>query len=175
MKHEYTPQQALELLMRKLTARDEALAAEVQAVVNAGKDVREIEYSSGHKKLRSYRRTIPYSPEEALEVALDALNAHFVQQPLFANALLHNMANSAMAVIETRQARSPASNVKVEAVGDQKAVEIELQTETQLLRGTVLTRREPETLAVRRLSDDAIKGQQTNIGNLKSLFDFTED
>ena len=40
---EYTPQQALEILMKKLGARDEALAAQVQAAIDAGKDVSETE------------------------------------------------------------------------------------------------------------------------------------
>jgi hypothetical protein len=36
MNHEYTAQAALELLMRKLSERDPALATEVRAVVDQG-------------------------------------------------------------------------------------------------------------------------------------------
>ncbi len=56
--HEYTPQQALELLMREINERDKELAARVQEVVDAGKDVEEAEPSTG-RRLRRRRLLRP--------------------------------------------------------------------------------------------------------------------
>jgi hypothetical protein len=68
--HEYTPQAALELLMRKLSERDTALATEVRAVLDQGKDIQESEASNrGRKnKYTVYRKTVPYPYEEALRL-----------------------------------------------------------------------------------------------------------
>src|ERR1035438_4281644 len=93
--HDFTPQQALELLMRKLGERDGQLVAQVQASVDAGKDVLETEpRTDRRKKPRVYRRTVPYSYDEAFRVAVDALAAYFIEQPLFIKSCLDNMAQS---------------------------------------------------------------------------------
>lgn len=74
--NQYTPQQALDLLMEKLAARDETLAAQVQAALDAGKDVSETEPATHRrKKARVYRKTVPFTHKEALQIALDALQA----------------------------------------------------------------------------------------------------
>ena len=73
---EYTPQQALEILMKKLGSRDEALAAQIQAAIDAGKDVSETEPAiDRRKKARVYRKTVPFTHEEALQIALYRLNS----------------------------------------------------------------------------------------------------
>lgn len=41
--HEYTPEQALEVLMKKLGGQDKELTAHVQIAIDAGKDVSETE------------------------------------------------------------------------------------------------------------------------------------
>jgi len=41
--HSYTAQEALEVLLAKLRARDESLAAHVQAAIDVGKDVSDTE------------------------------------------------------------------------------------------------------------------------------------
>jgi hypothetical protein len=72
--HDYSPQDAFELLMRKLTERDRDLATQVQAVVDEGKDVEETEVvGSRRRRSRVYRKTVPYSYDEALRAALKAL------------------------------------------------------------------------------------------------------
>src|SRR5690242_17055824 len=91
--HEYSPQQALDVLMRKLQARDETLAAQVQSAIDAGKDVTETERATDRrKKDRVYRKTVPFTHDEALQVALDALQANFVEQPLFVDSAADNLA-----------------------------------------------------------------------------------
>ena len=94
--HEYTPQVAFELLMRKLAERDHALAEHVRAVVNQGRDMQERESSNRgrNKKYRVYRKTVTYPYDEALQVALDALAACFIEQPLFVESCLDHMAKA---------------------------------------------------------------------------------
>jgi hypothetical protein len=96
--HDYAPQVALELLMRKLAERDSELAAHVRAVVDQGRDVQEIEPPTRGraKKSRLYRKTVPYPYDEALSVALNALAAYFIEQPLFVDSCLDNMRKTAV-------------------------------------------------------------------------------
>ncbi|MGB8481358.1 MAG: hypothetical protein WCE63_21335 [Acidobacteriaceae bacterium] len=70
--HDYPPQEAFALLMRKLMERDKDLAAQVQAVVDEDKDVEETELAgSRRKRTRVYQKTMPYSYDEALQAALN--------------------------------------------------------------------------------------------------------
>lgn len=70
--HDYSTQEAFTILMRKLMERDKNLAAQVQAVVDEGKDVEETELvGSRRKRTRVYRTTMPYSYDEALQAALN--------------------------------------------------------------------------------------------------------
>jgi len=172
-KHEYTPQQALELLMRKLAIRDLELATNIQAAVNEGKDVQETEPDTnrGNKRLRSYRRRVPYSPDEALKVMLNALRAHFIEQPLFINGLLDNLTEAAMG-IPTIQHNAPASSdesFKLDAIGSEKEIGFELDTETELLREPG-----PSALLLHRVATERLEQQQTNMDVLRTLIDFTE-
>jgi hypothetical protein len=97
--HDYSSQEALNVLMRKLRFRDQGLAAEVQAAIDAGKDVLETEPSNDRRRsARAYRKTVPFSHEEALQVALDALQAFFVEQPLFANSAAASFAAAPVGV-----------------------------------------------------------------------------
>lgn len=97
--HDYTPQQALDALMKQLRARDNLLASRVQAVVDAGKDISETEPAiDRRKKPRIYRKTVPFSHEEALQAAIDAFQAYFLEQPLFANSAADNFHKAAIGV-----------------------------------------------------------------------------
>jgi len=177
IKHDYTPEQALELLMRKLNARDRDLAAEVQDAVNAGKDTQDMEQAPGKRKPRYYRRAAPYSPEEALDVAVRALAAHFIEQPLFVNSFLDNMSQAAIGVVEASETspHSEKRTVKSEGIGSQKRVEIELYTERQLLGGTQsAVRQGVDTQPMGHVPDDAISEQQANLERLRELVDFAE-
>ncbi|HKH46317.1 MAG TPA: hypothetical protein VKM72_16775 [Thermoanaerobaculia bacterium] len=89
--HDYTAAQALELLLGKLKERDADLALHVQSAIDAGKDVEEREPSRrSRKRPRVYRKVVRLSDEEALQVALDVLQAYFVEQPLFVDSAAKN-------------------------------------------------------------------------------------
>ncbi len=172
--HRYNAEQALEMLMRKLRARDESLATHIQAAIDAGKDVSETEPSPDRrKKARVYRKTVSFTREEALQVALDALQAYFVEQPLFVDSAAANLAKAAVGVpAERRHTWQAVSEepeaVSVEQAGEDKLVEIELQTETQLDKSG------EETLPLKRREPAQINAQQRHITELRSLMDFTE-
>lgn len=83
--HEYTAEQALALLVRKLEPVAPVLSARVQEAVNAGSEMQAEEDSQGRSrrgrkpKKHVYRKTVPYTAEEAVAVAVGVLKAHLVE------------------------------------------------------------------------------------------------
>jgi hypothetical protein len=173
--NQYTPQQALDLLLKKLAARDESLASQVQAALDAGKDVSETEPSiDRRKKARVYRKTVPFTHEEALQIALDALQAYFVEQPLFVTSAADSLAKAAIGVPTGRVPAFQRSDYKTEPLllegeGSEKAVEIEMQTETQISRTS------EKTLPLKRISMELIDAQRRHISLLRELTQFKEE
>jgi hypothetical protein len=171
--HDYTAQQALGLLMKLIAERNRDLATQIQTVVDTGRDVEETEPSMGRRKRsRSYRKTVPYTFEEALQVALSALRAYFIEQPLLLNSCLQNFDGT---LIEARGQRPPHSrqwdatkdiNVAQNSLGQSKEVEIELRTETQL------SKLERETFPLHVVDPTQIGEEQKNLAILSGLFDF---
>lgn len=177
--HQYSPRQALEVLMKKLGIKDQTLTAQVQAAIDAGKDVSETEPATDRrKKARVYRKTVPFSHEEALEVALDALQAYFVEQPMFVDSAADSLAKAAIGVPKhnlPNWAYSPSvvaeepEPLSLEGKDEEKAVEIELQTETQI------SKTGEETLPLQRKPKDQIEQQRQHIIHLRKLTNFTKE
>ncbi len=162
--HDYTPQEAFALLMRKLNEKSEILAAQVQGVVDTGKDTEETEpFVRGRKKLRHYRKAAPYSYQEALQIAAKALEAHFIEQPRFVNSCHENMAKAAIG--EPKDDRR-SSAVDLHAAGREKAILVELRTETQISESG------QDTFEMRRIPTNQIEEQQANLLRLQQIFDF---
>jgi hypothetical protein len=162
-----TAEVAFAVLMRKVREKDAELAARVQAAVDAGKDVEETEpFPGGRKeKLRSYRKTIPYSYKEGFQVALDALAAYFVEQPLFINSSLDNIAQAALErpnrLIHNLPAdKRPTNWFAEETKGREKPVEVEVRLATQISQPT------EETFTVRRVPQEQLQEQQRNLNGL---------
>jgi len=171
---DYTPEQALNTLMGKLKERDEQLAAQIQAAIDAGKDVEESEpVYDGRKKQRYYRKTVPFTIEEALQVALDALQAYFVEQPLFIESSAENLKKAAIGVpkwpADRFATKEERDEVQLEAENADKPVEIEIQTETKI------SRTEQETFSLKRTSREQIDHQAKNISRLRELTSFKEE
>jgi len=166
--HDYSPQQAFELLMRKLAMRDQDLAARVQAVVDEGKDVEETEIvGSRRRRTRVYRKTVPYSYDEALRAALKALEAYFIEQPLFASSLTDDLSTAALGVPKRMHQHSD-SGIDIKTQGMEKSVQVELRTETQISAPA------QETFSLDRVPIQQIKQQQENLAHLMTLIDFRE-
>jgi hypothetical protein len=173
--HSYTAQQALEVLMKKLRERDETLAAHVQAAIDIGKDVSEsLPATRSRKKTHIFRKTVAFTHEEALQVAMNALQAYFVEQPLFIDEAAKNFAEAGLGAQASGQFQFQISDeerepVKIEHLGDEKQIEIELQTETQI------SRTGEETVSLIRTVKSQIEEQQRNIARLRTLADFTKE
>ena len=167
--------------MRKLSERDTALAIEVRAVLDQGKDIQESETSSRgrRKKNRVYRKTVPYPYDEALQVAVNALAAWFVEQPMFVDSCLKNMARVPLGSL--RGFRYPSSPKKSNAVEilpgtetHEKDVRIELRTETQLSAAIEPASPILEMQRLNPVSPDQMAEQRKNLTRLKELIDFRE-
>jgi hypothetical protein len=172
--HEYTPQGALELLLRKLADRDPTLAAEIQAAVDQGEDVQETEPRRGRRKERRYRKTVPYDYEEALRIAVDGLRAYFVVQPLVVNSFHENMTRAVDG--EPRRFRyrfeeKQHFGIIPETLGVAKPVQLEIRTETQL--HTAAGGPLKETQSLDPISIAQIQEQRRSLDRLRELFDFS--
>lgn len=171
--HDYTPEQALDLLMRKLRHADGHLANEIQEAIDAGKDIEEKEPSqSRRRKPRVYRKTAPYSYEEALQITIDVLQAHFIEQPLFANSCAVNLAAAAIGIPTEPQSAAleiteQSEDVELLNEGEGKAVVIEMRTETQISGAS------QEVFDFRTVPDAEIEEQKNNLARLKEMLDFS--
>ena len=171
--HDYSPREALDLLLRKVEARSPELASLLQSAIDVGKDVSEEAPSTGgRKKPRFYRKAVRLSDEEALRIATEGLRAHFVEQPLFTTsavqefkeAALGDRADSGRHLSSDKPALARFEGVRVE-----KQLEVELQTETQ-----VLTADEP-TVRLSSPAEDVLEQQKKNVERMFELFTFDEE
>lgn len=167
---DYSPAQALALLLRKLDAANTDLAAQVRAAIDAGKDVDEEEPSrSGRRKARRYRKAVPLSEEEALQSAVDVLQAYFIEQPLFVSAAMDNFMPAAVAG-PRKESEWPPGKQAVRAVetgrGDEKRLDIELRAERQITTGG------DETQRLHRAKQEELTRQRENVSRLRSLLAF---
>lgn len=167
--NEYTDEEALATLIRKLEERDTALAVHVQGVINAGRDIEEREpVARGSRRLRTYRRTVPFSPDEALQTAVEVLRAYFIELPQIVNSTLDDFRPVALA--RPGDAWSPfgtttgEEDLVLEALGVDKEVQIEIETETQ-----ITPRGDREYLALARTPQDLIEVQLSNLARLGDL------
>ena len=174
-RHQYNAGQALDLILKRLESKDTRLAAHVRFAIDAGKDVEETEPALDRRRReRTYRKTVPFTHEEALHVALDALQAYFVEQPLFVAAAADSFAKAAIGVPPRRRRfndtnADESEPVTLEAQGMEKAVEIEIQTETQL------SRIGEETISLKRIPNEQIEEQRHHIARIRSLTKCTEE
>lgn len=172
--HDYSPDEALAVLMRKLAERDTVLQGQIQAAIDAGKDVEEHENIPGlRRRARGYRKTVRLTDEEALRMALDGLQAHFVEQPLFVISAARDFKAVAAGHPVGNRRRSRSGNqqspsVPLEEVDTAKVLEIELQTETQI------SRKDQQTFRLEPHSDQLVEEQKMHVRRLAELIEFKE-
>jgi hypothetical protein len=145
-KHDYSPEDAFSRLMIKLKNRNEILALEIHSIIDDGK---EIPKESDYKNVSFGKE--PYSYSEALHVALNVLEEHFIVQPLFVGSILENMSKTSL------------GDSKSESDQKRMTIEIEIQTETQLPKGDI------STLILTPIPHDSIIKQQNNFKLLRDL------
>ena len=189
----------MELLLRKVRERDADLAIGLEAVIDAGKDVFEKEtlrtekmpreYASPpvddieavpgayrtKKKPREYRKTVRFSDEEALGIALLALRAHFVEQPLLATSAMSEFGKAAL---EPERGRWDEASVdqSVSPPGEDRPlsieVEFEIQTETQA--APKYEQDDKQTVSLSPPGEEIFEQQRKNIARLEELLRFKE-
>ncbi len=169
--NEYTPAEALDLIMGRLRQRDPQLAGRIQAVIDGGKDIQERVQGRRADRPRYYRRTVRMTDADALQALVDSLRAVFVEQPLFVNSALMNSRFTAIGLPVQRQlfpsaTTSNETSLAYEHVGEDKEVEIELQTETQI------SQEDEQTMALKQVDEGLIQGQLDNLQRLRHLVTF---
>ena len=170
--HDYSPREALVLLLTKVRERDPELARHLQSSIDTGKDVSEKEYLPNRKKPRVYRRTVRFTDEEALCIATEGLQAHFVEQPLFITSAAHQFAAAALGDradlrrVTSSEAQAVAST---EGVGIEKQLEVELQTETQISQAN------QQNVRLLPPTEDALKQQRLHVERLFELVTFDQE
>lgn len=171
--HEYTPEQALDLLLVKLAERDEALASEVRGAIDVGKEEL-IEEREGRGVARHYRSISRYSHEEALNVALNALQAYFVELPMYISSSDNdlqscNIAVTRQAELDFGQSASRDGDYAVVPVTNNLRLAFEVRTQTQLSDS------DEEEYFPERFNEAMIDEQTQNIEQLKGLLNFKDD
>ena len=169
--HDYTPEQALQTLLSKLRERDPSLEAAVRSAIDLCRDATE-EQRLGRRRVRRYRKTVPFTHEEALHVSLDVLQAYFVDLPLCINSAIGNFKFAGISGSrDDRPAWSQEERrlLTTEQVGDEKLLEIEIQTITQI------SRTQQGTLPLKNLEPQLIDQQLNNLKTTLGLFDFTDE
>jgi hypothetical protein len=173
--YEYTPEQALSLLMKKLTERNKDLASKIQSAIDAGKDISEEESNPDkRKKPRTYRKKVPYTHAEALQIALNALESYFIEQPLFVESMTKNISETVLATpnplqLDYSEGKDSRDWILSESKGREKTFEIELQTETQI------SKIGKELITLIPISHDLIVEQQNNFKLLRNLTRFFKE
>jgi len=172
-RQEYSPEQALEMLARKLRERSADLGKQIQLAIDAGKDIEE-EGPRKVKKPRVYRKTVRFTDEEALQVALGALQAYFVEQPLFVRSASENFKRAAVGppADEVRSLWNDKRYAPIDqqkGSGNEKVLEVELQTETQI------SRTDEQTFRLMPVSDELLDQQKAHMSRLSKLFIFGDN
>lgn len=91
--HDYTPKDALRLLLEKIGRQDPDLAKRIQVAVDEGKEILQkvtepSESGKGPKRRRRYWKIVPYSDEEAVQVALALIESHLLESRKMVNQSL---------------------------------------------------------------------------------------
>lgn len=171
---DYTPAQALKLIMTKLEERDGDLANNVRAAIDAGKDIDEEQISGSNRKTRQYRKSVPFTEMEALRILATVLKAHFIEQPLFLDSLIQDFEPVVIEEgnLEERQLLNARRDMTEDAGGKKdiaKNIKFESQTETQISESN-----EP-VFDVKPISGREIDEQRSNLAEMEKLLDFKEE
>ena len=158
------------MLLRKVEEKDAALANALRDAIDAGKDVWESEVPATQKKRRKYRKTVSFSDEEALRVAISIFEAHFIEQPLFANSAIDGLSDASMDVVASSRQESleQSQHESTEGKPLEKRLEVEFQMETQISPA------DKPPVRLWRTEEETIVQQQANIRRLSKLVSFDE-
>lgn len=172
--NEYTPEHALEALLSRVKERDEQLAINIKHAIDSGTDIEETPVIQGKKsKAKTYRRSVPYTHKEALFVAIEALQAYFVELPLFIESVKSSFQKTECRDLPVSDTNNmplfPNASSKIECLNEancDKNIVIELKTERQI------TKQEQDIFDLKDVNCEDIDAMKEKIGNLKKLLTF---
>jgi len=138
--HEYSPADALQLLIDKISKRDRLLVERIKSAIDAGTDKEEHEMTrgTGRRRRRVYRKHVAYSGEEALSVAIGVLRAHFFELPQIVNAAADAFKSSGVGSglnareLGSSRTREAITQEPAQLAGEDKQLAIEVETEAAL-------------------------------------------
>jgi hypothetical protein len=148
--HDYTAKGALKLLLSRIESRSPALAKRIREAINTGKaELKRVaepsESGRGPKRRRQYWQVVPFTDEEALQVAQTVIESHLLE-----TRLLLNTAAGEFAIV----GELPPKPVKLPTTsGSVDTAQFALESEPKLDREEIA---KPENLGIpKRLTIDA--------------------
>lgn len=174
---EYSKKEALDAIMGRLSQRNVELARLVQTAVDTGKYVERSEpiLGKGDRK-HTFQKVTNLSDQEALNRALEVLEAYFLEQPMYWSSLNKDLQETL--IVETSKAqmsdlplfkevlRQSANN----GLSNQNLVKtacIDFESETQLDQKS-----SGDVFNIPNDLDRDIATQATNLSRLKALCEF---
>jgi hypothetical protein len=170
--HNYTPRQALDLLLAKIQHLSPELYQRMRDAIDAGKDVQEQE-PVGRRRVRSFRKNVPYTDEGALEVAMTVLESHLIETRKVIGA-----ADSEFTKVELAPAKRRESNgddtedigrARTSGTDAPKVIEIEVEPET------VLEKQGLPDVPLKAATTPDLEGLEAIFRQLRALTHFQED
>ncbi len=167
--HEYSPLDALELLLFTLDERLPDLANHIREIIDSGTALPVPGQRSGASAER-VRKSRPLTDEEALSVAVDVLRAYFVELPACIEAANREFAACAIDDIPGTHTWGKRGRPADDLLGQEKRISIETVPETARFQS-----REKGVVDLGAPAANQLEEQIRNVSHLQELIDFGED
>jgi hypothetical protein len=172
--HDYSPKEALYLLLSKIQTQSPKLYERMKLAIDSGKDVEieEPQYGSGKKKSHIYRKNVPYTDAEALAIGLTVLESHLIESRKIVSATIAEFTSVAIAPAKPHE-KSGADNEDISRhrTSDENVVKkILIESEAE----TVQDRRNLPDFALEPTDPKLLVGLEAIFTQLKVLTTFPE-
>src|SRR5262249_31445825 len=130
--------------------------------------VRETESRRGRKKKRTYRKRVALDPPEAVTIAVHALQSFFIELPYFIDSAIADFKAVSVGSPKHAVRHRPAwqyegDQLLIESQDEEKHIEVELRTETQILS------EEQPTIELHPIAQRLIDEQRENLDRVARL------
>ena len=173
--HEYTPREALDLIIRRIDSASPELATRIQAAIDEGKDVsvEGEEIVTGRRRRRRkyfYRKNVALTDEEALQITIVVLQSHLVETRKIMRAAQQEFTSAGLG--RPRQSKDFEASREVlrgdvSGQSEPKTIEIEVEPET------VLEKQNVPNLRLGYMNDDELQELENLLSQVKALTDFS--
>ncbi len=172
--HDYSPKEALDLLLNKIETKSNQLYQRMKLAIDAGKDVEieEEQYGYGKKKPHVYRKNVPYTDTEALRIALTVLESHLIDSRKIVDATISEFTGVAIAPAKPHE-KSGADNEDIsrQRTSDKNVIKkIVIESESE----TVQDKRNLSAFVLEPTDPKLLAGLEALFAQLNSLTTFPE-